>query len=88
MQPLGSYLAESMPPRTDPPGETHRYSNHGYALAAYVVEEVSGLPFDQYVAEQILQPLGMFTRTAPRYRSQWIMTTTTRAARWSRRRTT
>jgi CubicO group peptidase (beta-lactamase class C family) len=59
VEPLGAYLAESMPPRTDPPGETHRYSNHGYALAAYVVEQVSGLPFDQYVSDQILQPLGM-----------------------------
>jgi CubicO group peptidase (beta-lactamase class C family) len=59
VQPLGAYLAESMPPRSDPPGETHRYSNHGYALAAYVVEEVSGQPFDQYVSDQILLPLGM-----------------------------
>lgn len=59
VQPLGAYLAESMPPRSDPPGETHRYSNHGYALAAYVVEVVSGQPFDQYVSDRILQPLSM-----------------------------
>jgi CubicO group peptidase (beta-lactamase class C family) len=59
IQPLGTYLAESMPPRSDPPGMIQRYSNHGYALAAYVVEEVTGQPFDQYVQEQILQPLGM-----------------------------
>lgn len=57
--PLGTYLAESMPPRTSAPGETFLYSNHGYALAAYIVEEASGLPFDQYVTERILQPLGM-----------------------------
>jgi CubicO group peptidase (beta-lactamase class C family) len=57
--PLGAYLAEAMPPRTDPPGETFLYSNHGYALAAYIVEEVSGLPFDAYVAQRILEPLGM-----------------------------
>ena len=59
VQPLGAYLAQSMPPRSDPPGETFRYSNHGFALAAYVVEEITGQPFDQYVLEQILQPLGM-----------------------------
>ena len=59
VQPLGAYLAKSMPPRTDPPGTVQQYSNHGYALAAYVVEEVSGQPFDQYVSEQILKPLGM-----------------------------
>ncbi|MFN2183074.1 MAG: serine hydrolase domain-containing protein [Anaerolineae bacterium] len=57
--PLGIYLAESMPPRTHPPGKTFVYSNHGYALAAYVVEEVSGLPFDDYVTQNILEPLGM-----------------------------
>jgi CubicO group peptidase (beta-lactamase class C family) len=59
VEPLGSYLAEYMPPRTAPPGEEFIYSNHGYALAAYVVEEVSGIPFDQYVMENILLPLGM-----------------------------
>ena len=57
--PLGPYLAESMPPPTEPPGDTFRYSNHGYALAAYVVEQVSGQPFDRYISDQILQPLGM-----------------------------
>lgn len=59
VQPLGSYLAASMPPRIDPPAKVFRYSNHGYALAAYIVQEVSGLPFDQYVADHILHPLGM-----------------------------
>lgn len=59
VQPLGPYLAEFMPPPTDPPGQAFRYSNHGYALAAYIVEQVSGLSFDRYVAEHILRPLGM-----------------------------
>jgi CubicO group peptidase (beta-lactamase class C family) len=59
VEPLGHYLAEHMPPRTAPPGEEFIYSNHGYALAAYVVEEVSGIPFDKYVMENILLPLGM-----------------------------
>lgn len=59
VQPLGPYLAKAMPPRTNRPGKVFLYSNHGYALAAYIVEEVSGLPFDQYVAENILNPLDM-----------------------------
>lgn len=57
--PLRTYLAESMSPPTKAPGTNFIYSNQGYALAAYIVEEVSGLPFDQYVAKQILAPLGM-----------------------------
>lgn len=58
-RPLGPYLAKAMSARTDAPGATFRYSNHGYALAAYVVEEVSGQPFDQYVSDHILDLLGM-----------------------------
>ncbi|MEJ1731371.1 serine hydrolase domain-containing protein, partial [Escherichia coli] len=36
-----------------------QYSNHGVALAGYVVECASGMPFADYVAEKILAPLGM-----------------------------
>ncbi len=59
MRPLGVYLAERMPDRVMPPGEVTSYSNHGLALAGYIVEVVSGMPFEQYVMEHILQPLGM-----------------------------
>ncbi len=59
VQALGPYLSEHMPPRIIPPGEVMGYSSHGYDLAAYVVEQVSGIPFDQYVEQNILQPLGM-----------------------------
>jgi len=59
VEPLGSYLANHLPPRMAAAGEEFVYSNHGYALAAYVVEKVSGTSFDQYVLENILQPLDM-----------------------------
>jgi hypothetical protein len=35
------------------------YSNYGMSLAGYIVERVSGLPFEQYVAQNIFVPLGM-----------------------------
>lgn len=57
--PMAGYLAAHMPPRTSPPGGVFRYSNHGYALAALVVEQVSGQPFEQYVEENIFRPLAM-----------------------------
>ena len=57
--PLGEYLARDMPPRVMPPGKTISYSNHGYALAGYLVERVSGVPFAEYVRREILMPLGM-----------------------------
>jgi CubicO group peptidase (beta-lactamase class C family) len=59
VQPLGAYLADKMPPRAHPPGEVQMYSNYGYALAALIVEEISGTPFDQYVDQNIFKPLGM-----------------------------
>jgi CubicO group peptidase (beta-lactamase class C family) len=59
VQPLAEYLAVNMPPVTYQPGGTHLYSNHGYALAALIVENVSGISFDQYVDQNIFQPLGM-----------------------------
>jgi CubicO group peptidase (beta-lactamase class C family) len=58
-RPLGEYLAACMPACTLPPGDVISYSNHGVALAGYVVEETTGVPFARYVAENILTPLGM-----------------------------
>jgi CubicO group peptidase (beta-lactamase class C family) len=59
VQPLGPFLAENMPPSKNPPGEVFIYSNYGYALAAFIVEEVTGIPFDQYVEQNIFTPLEM-----------------------------
>jgi CubicO group peptidase (beta-lactamase class C family) len=59
LQPLGRYLVKHRPRRVMPAGEVMSYSNHGYDLAAFVVESVSGVPFHRYVSERIFQPLGM-----------------------------
>ncbi len=59
-------LAEVMrevPRRIAPPGRFSSYSNYGAALAATIVERVTGVPFDRYVAEQIFAPLGMTRST-------------------------
>ncbi len=57
--PLGEYLAARMPARVRPPGEVITGCNYGYALAGYIVELVAGIPFSQYIDENILQPLEM-----------------------------
>ncbi|RCV62916.1 CubicO group peptidase, beta-lactamase class C family [Methanophagales archaeon] len=59
VKPLGEYLADNMPARVRSPGEFTAYSNHGTALAGYIVEEVSGMPFDDYIEENIYKPLDM-----------------------------
>jgi len=67
--PLAQYLPRHIPKRIFPPGTTPAYSNYGATLAGYIVERVSKQPFDVYISEHILQPLGMshstFTQPLP-----------------------
>ncbi|MBM7493301.1 CubicO group peptidase (beta-lactamase class C family) [Micromonospora luteifusca] len=63
-QPLAEYLAEHQPDRVRPPGTLASYDNFGFSLAGYLVQIVSGEPFDQYVTTHVLQPLGMSGSTA------------------------
>ena len=58
-QPLGDYLKQRMPPRVRPVGEASSYSNHGVGLEGYIVEQVSGVQFNDYVVQNIYKPLGM-----------------------------
>lgn len=60
---LGNYVKTHIPTRIYPPGSTPAYSNYATALAGYIVERVSGRPFDAYVAENIFKPLGMNNST-------------------------
>jgi CubicO group peptidase (beta-lactamase class C family) len=57
--PLHDYLVTHLPPAIFPPGKVVAYSNYGATLAAYIVQRVSGEPFEQYVQRHILTPLGM-----------------------------
>ncbi|HWR25811.1 MAG TPA: serine hydrolase domain-containing protein [Methanosarcina sp.] len=59
IMPSGEYLKGNMPARVRPPGELTAYSNYGSHLASYIVEQVSGMPFDEYVEQNILRPLDM-----------------------------
>ncbi len=43
-----------------------KYSNYGYTLLGLVVEAVSGRPYNQFVTERIVKPLGL-KDTAPEY---------------------
>lgn len=43
-----------------PPGEKLQYANIGYSLIGYLVELISGKPFDQYCKDHIFKPLEMY----------------------------
>ncbi len=59
MPDLEEMFRQRLPRRIMPPLTEASYSNHGTGLAQYIVEQVSGLPFEQYVEQYILDPLGM-----------------------------
>src|SRR5207248_4994644 len=59
LTPLAAYMKNHIPARIFPPGTIPAYSNYGAGLAGYIVERVSGVPFDQYVKQAIFDPLKM-----------------------------
>jgi CubicO group peptidase (beta-lactamase class C family) len=63
LMPLGEYLAKNIPTRVYPPGEVSAYSNYGASLAGYIVSQVANQPFEQYITDHILTPLGMIHST-------------------------
>jgi|GEM_PF-3164702 len=58
---LHEYLNRYRPDRVREAGRFPSYSNYGVALAGAIISEISGLPFESYVEERILQPLNMMT---------------------------
>lgn len=57
--PLAKYIKTRMSLQIRPSGKAIVYSNNGYALLGLIIEEVSGMPFHEYVKENILKPLKM-----------------------------
>lgn len=57
--PLDQYVMQYLPARVMPPGELIAYSNYGAALAGYIIQQVTGVPYEQYIEEHIFKPLDM-----------------------------
>ncbi len=47
------------PPFTRAPQLAMEYSNYGYALLGRIVTNMSGRPYQRYIVEEIMRPLGM-----------------------------
>jgi CubicO group peptidase (beta-lactamase class C family) len=60
---LRDFLIHNQPQRIFAPGTVPAYSNYGVGLAGYIVQRVSGQPFEQYVEQHIFAPLKMVQST-------------------------
>ena len=60
-----------------PVGERYSYSNLGIDLAGFILQEVSGMPFHDYVRINIFEPLGMDNSS---FETNWIVHHKNRAA--------
>jgi CubicO group peptidase (beta-lactamase class C family) len=56
---LEGLLKRWTPERIFAPGEVPAYSNYATALAGYIVQRVSGMPFDDYIEAYLFAPLQM-----------------------------
>ncbi|MBT8272368.1 MAG: beta-lactamase family protein, partial [Bacteroidia bacterium] len=57
--PLEEMARRHMPDRVHEPGDVHSYSNFGYTLIGYIIQEVSGMPYEDYMRSRVLEPLNM-----------------------------
>jgi CubicO group peptidase (beta-lactamase class C family) len=60
---LQRFIKSHEPHQIYSPGTIPAYSNYGADLAGYIVQRVSGLPFEQYIQQNIFGPLGMTRAT-------------------------
>ena len=56
---LEADVLHAPPEQVYEPGTTAAYSNYGMAVAGYLVQEISGVPFEEYVQQHIFAPAGM-----------------------------
>ena len=43
-------------------GKTWRYNNSAYTLVGLLIEKISGMPFEQYVVDHVMEPVGGTTK--------------------------
>ena len=69
----GRYEAWSLrdQPVLGAPGEHFNYSNVGYKMLGYIIEEITGEPYGKVVARELFAPLGMTESFTPITDREW-----------------
>jgi len=83
LRPLAELMKTQMPRRVFPPGQVAAYSNYGTTLAALIVEDASGIPYDRYLEEEILEPLGMRHATLDQPLPKELAADTSKGYQWN-----
>jgi hypothetical protein len=60
---LRDFLIRNQQERLFAPGTVPAYSNYGVGIAGYIVQRVSGQPFEEYVEQHVFLPLKMMHST-------------------------
>lgn len=56
---MEDYAKERMPNVVREPGSAYKYDNYAYLLLGLIVQNVSGQPYETYMADNVFAPLGM-----------------------------
>ena len=60
---LEGHILQDPPVQVFAPGTTPAYSNYGISLAGYIVQQVSGEKFENYLDKHVFEPAGMTSST-------------------------
>ena len=80
---LADYFRLEPPDQVTRPGSAYSYSSSNYALAGRVVEKLSGLTYEQYVADRIFGPIKMTATTAQQPPDPTLAKDLARGYRWT-----
>lgn len=83
VRPLAELMQNGMPRRVFPPGKVTAYSNYGTSLAALIVEQVAGTPYEEYLRTRILDPLGMQYATLAQPAPKQLVANLSKGYRWT-----
>jgi CubicO group peptidase (beta-lactamase class C family) len=80
---LGDHLRLDPPKQVFRPGTGYSYSNSNFAVTGLVVERVSGMTYEEYMASRVFNPLGMSATTARQPPDQYLAKDLARGYRWT-----